>query len=808
MDFKQAFRSLAKNPGFTAVVLLTLGLGIGGSTSIFSVVYGVLLRPLPYADPDRIVAVKSSPPNRPDDSGHSPADFLDLQRENSAFAVLAGYRQDIVDITASGTEPLRLDGALVTNAFFDVFGVPAALGRTFTAADAPNGDRLVVISDGTWRQHFGGDRNVIGRVVRVNGTPHTITGVMPSQFDYPGRREAWVMSDMPVPPCPVEVEGNLLERRDIQYFQVVARLRPDVTDAHVTSDLAAMSRRIGERTTRGEGRIYSMASVRDDLVGDVKQSLVLLLGAVGCVLLIACANVAGLLVARGVGRQREVGIRTALGAPRGRIVRQLLAESVMLSVIGGAVGLLLATWGTDALVALVPSNIPRLHEVRMDARVALFAAIVSAATGVLSGLAPALHTSKVNVIELLRDGGRTAGGQRSRRVRSALVTGEVALALVLLVAAGLLINSFVRLRSVDPGFQMDRVVSAFVVLPGSVYSSASRQAGFYHDLLERLASSPMTRSSAITFPAPFSNSSGNAGYELEGTAPNTSQDRPSAALSIASSKTFAALGIPVVAGRTFTDADVEDAPPVVIVNQALARKHWPGENPVGKRITFDTRSETPKPTWSTVIGVVGDTRPRALDQGPKPTVYFSYQQFSLPYMAVVVRGTDDAAAIARELRTHVRAIDPNLPLDEVQTLEQAASKSAAQPRFRTYVLGGFAAISLLLTATALYGLLSYSVTQRVREIGVRMALGAQPRDVLGLVVREGMTLVAVGSAVGIVAALAAGRVVSSLLFGVTASDPVTYVVVILVLATVAFVASYLPALRAARVNPMSALRSE
>jgi len=752
--------------------------------------------------------VKSSPPNQPDDSSHSPADFLDLQRENSAFAVLAGYRQDIVDVTASGSEPLRLQGALVTNAFFDVFGVPAALGRTFTAADAPNGERLVVISEGTWRQHFGGDPNVIGRSVRVNGTPHTITGVMPRQFDYPGRRDAWVMSDMPVPPCPVEVEGNLLERRDIQYFQAIARLRPDATDAHVMSDLAAVSRRIAERTTRSEGRVYSVAPVRDDLVGDVKQGLLLLLGAVGCLLLIACANVAGLLVARGVGRQREVGIRTALGASRGRIVRQLLVESVLLSLAGGAIGLLLATWGTDALVALIPGNIPRLHEVRVDMRVALFAVAVSAVTGLLSGLAPAAQTSRVNVVELLRDGGRTAGGHRSRRVRSVLVTGEVALALVLLVAAGLLINSFVRLRSVDPGFQMERVVSAWVVLPASVYSTTARQASFYHDLLERLDSSPMTRSSAVTFPAPFSNSSGNTSYEIEGTAVNSDRDRPSAALAIGSAKTFAALGIPVVAGRTFTEADVEGAPPVVIINQSLARKHWPGENPVGKRITFDNRNETAKPTWSTVIGVVGDTRPRALDRGPVPTVYFSYHQFSLPYMAVVVRGTDDTAAIARELRTHVRAIDPNLPLDKVQTLEQLASQSAAQPRFRTYVLGGFAAISLLLTATALYGLLSYSVTQRVREIGVRMALGAQPGSVLRLIVREGMTLVVAGTIVGIVVALAAGRLVSSLLFGITASDPVTYAIVIVVLAVVAFVASYLPALRAARVNPMSALRSE
>jgi putative ABC transport system permease protein len=807
MDFKLAFRGFTRNPGFTAVVLLTLALGIGGSTSIFSVVNGVLLRPLPYPEPDRLVSVQSARSGS-EDPAHAPADFLDLVRQQQSFTAVAGHRGDVIDITSDRAEPIRLDGALVTSTFFDVFGVAAARGRTFTATDPIGGDRLLVISDGAWRQHFGADPNAIGSTVRVNSVPHVLVGVMPAGFDWPTGTAAWAMSPLPVPPGMVDVEGNLLEQRELRYFQAVARLAPGVSEAQASSDVVAIAKRMGELHARSAGRTYTLVPIREELVGDVRQGLLLLLGAVGCVLLIACANVAGLLVARGVGRQREVGIRTALGAPRGRIVRQLLLESVLLSLAGGGLGLLLASWGIDAIVAIVPDSIPRLGEVRIDGRVALFAVAVSALTGILFGVAPALQTSKVNTIELLRDGGRTAGSHGTRRMRATLVAAEVALALVLLVTAGLMINSFVRLRSVDAGYRMEQVVTADVALPSSAYGTTARQSGFYRQLLERLQASPVTQTSAITFPRPFSDSGGQAGFEVEHAAPLPDRERPRAQLSIASAQTFRALGIPVIAGRTFTEADVEDAPPVIIVNQSFAKKYWPGENAVGKRITFDQRTENAEPDWSTVIAVVGDTRPKALDVAPQPTVYFSYHQFSLPYMTVVVRGTNDTAAVAREIRTHLRALDPDLPVDEVRTLESAASRSAAQPRFRTYVLAGFAAVSLLLAATGLYGLLSYSVTQRVREIGVRMALGAKPGDVLRLVVGEGMKLVAAGAVVGILAALAAGRVVAALLFGVTATDPVTYVVVIAVLGVVACAACCVPAMRAARVNPMSALRSE
>jgi putative ABC transport system permease protein len=808
-DIRQALRSFSKNPGFTAVVLLTLALGIGGSTAIFSVVNGVLLRPLPYADPERIVDIRTTWVGSGDNQAHAPADFLDLQRENRSLASVAGYRDDVVDLTAGVAEPTRVDGAIVTSAFFDVFGVPAQRGRVPAAAtDKPEGTRLIVLSDGAWREKFGADPAVVGRTVRVSDEPYVVAAVMPRGFDWPEGTQAWIMSSLPVPSSPIQVPGNLLEQRELRYFNVVGRLRPGTSIAQSEDDLRGFARRLGERHQTSAGRAFQLRPIREQLVGDVRQGLLLLLAAVGCVLLIACTNVAGLLVARGASRQREVGIRTAIGASRGRIFAQLLTESLLLAVIGGGLGLLVAAWGTAGLVAIIPDSIPRLGEVSVDGRVALFAIAASCITGVLFGLAPALQTSNTNVIELLRDGGRTAGGRATRRMRSTLVMAEVALALVLLITAGLMINSFMRLRSVDPGYRADRVITAEVILPGSKYPSVAQQSQFYKQFLEGLNASPLTLGSGLIFPKPFSDSNGQASFELDGVPPLPDRDRPRASLSIATPTTFSALGIPLIAGRAFTDGDVEKAPGAVVVNQSFAKKFWPGENPIGKRVTFDRRASVKEVEWNTVVGLVGDTRPRALDVAPQPTVYFSYQQFSLPYMTVIVRGTNDVASVSRAIRTAAHAVDPNLPIDDVQTLEASAFESAAQPRFRTYLLSGFAAISLLLAATGLYGLLSYSVTQRFREIGVRMALGARPRDVLRLVIIEGMKLVAIGVVAGVLVALAAGRLVAALLFGVTATDPTTYGVVISVLALVALGACFIPALRAARVNPTSALRAD
>jgi predicted permease len=804
----QAIRAFRKSPGFSATVLLTLALGIGGSTAIFSVVNGVLLRPLPYPDPDRIVEVMRTRAGTDEPGSHAPAEFLDVQRENRSLVHLAGYRGDVLDITSAGAEPVRMSGAHVTASFFDAFGMPAALGRAFGAATNRPGEALLVISDSAWRKHFGGDRRVAGRTVRVNGQPHVLTAVMPPGFVWPEGTEAWTLSPLPVPPSPVDRPGDLLAQRDVRFFGAVARLRPGVSLSQASDDLSRVAATLAERYQSSQGHSFRVTPIREALVGQSRQGLLLLLAAVGCLLLIACTNVAGLLVARGAGRSREVGIRTALGAKRGRIVRQLLTESVLLSLAGGALGLLVAAWATDALVAVIPDSIPRLGEVGMDARVALFAVSVSVVTGILFGLAPALQTSRESVIDMLHAGGRAVGSASTRRLRAVLVAAEVALALVLLVTAGLMIASFVRLRAVDPGYRLEQVVTAGVALPGGRYGTGRRQSAFYKQLLERLESSPSTGNSAVVFPRPFSESGGQVGFELDDAAPLPDRERPQAHLGIASPKAFAALGVPLLAGRAFTESDVEGAPAVVIVNQAFVRKHWPGQNPVGKRITLNHRLRGDTPDWQTVVGVVGDTRPRSLDVAPQPTLYFSYHQFRLPFMSLVIRGTDDPAPVERALRAAVRGIDPDLPIEEVKTLASIASQSAAQPRFRTYVLAAFAAISLMLAAIGVYGLLSYSVTQRVREIGVRMALGAKPRDVLRLVVGEGMRLVAAGAALGVAGALATSRLVSAMLFGVSAADPLTYGAVVMILAAVAFIACYIPALRAARVDPISALRAE
>jgi putative ABC transport system permease protein len=763
---------------------------------------------LPYPEPDRIVELTVTRASGDEAGAHAPAEFLDLQRENHALMHLAGYRGDVLDITASGAEPVRLSGAHVTAPFFDAFGMPAALGRAFRAATNQPGEALLVISDPAWRKHFNADRGIVGRTVRVNGQPHVLVAIMPPGFRWPNEAEAWTLSPLPVPPSPVEPPGELLAQRDLRFFNAVARLRPGVSLAQANDDLSRVAATLAERYPSSQGHGFRVTPLREALVGESRQGLLLLLAAVGCLLLIACTNVAGLLVARGAGRSREVGIRTALGAKRGRIVRQLLTESVVLSMAGGALGLLMAAWVTDALVAVIPDSIPRLGEVGIDARVAAFAVILSVVTGIVFGLAPALQTSRESVIDMLREGGRAAGGASTRRLRALLVAAEVALALVLLVTAGLMIASFVRLRAVDPGYRIEQVVTADISLPGGRYGTGPRQSAFYKQLLERLESSPVTRTSAVVFPRPFSDSGGQVSFELEDAAPLPDRERPRAQLSIVSPEGFTALGVPLLAGRAFTEADVDGAPGAIVVNQAFVKKHWPGRNPVGKRVTFDHRLRGEKLEWHTVVGLVGDTRARSLDVAPQPTVYFSYHQFRLPFMSLIIRGTDDPAPVERALRAVVRGIDPDLPLEEVRTLASIASQSAAQPRFRTYVLTAFAAISLMLAAIGVYGLLSYSVTQRIREIGVRMALGARPRDVLRLVVGEGMRLVAAGAAIGVAGALATSRLVSAMLFGVSAADPLTYGAVVTLLATVAFIACYIPALRAARVDPISALRAD
>jgi predicted permease len=800
-DLRYAMRTFARSPGFALAVVAVFALGIAGTTSIFSLVDGVLIRPLPFVDADRVVALRVDRPLAGSEP-FSPGDFLDLVAEQTSFNAVGAYRTSPLDLVDGRGNPARLDGAFVTPAFFEVFGTRPALGRLPSSAGDPRRRAAqLVLGDSAWRQHFGGDPGVVDRVVRVNGTPHVVAAVMPPGFRWPLNARAWALSPSPVPPSPLEVP-DLLTQRELRYFEAIARLENGRTVPQAATDLERVMRSIEQRHPISEGRRVTPVLLQQDLVGDVRAGLLLLLGAVSCVLVIACINVAGLLVARGLARRREVSTRAALGASRGRIVRQLVTECLALSVLGGVCGFVLAAWATPALVALAPDTIPRVDEVRIDTRAAAIAFLLACVTGVLAGLLPALRASNVGHGVLSRGGQRT-----SARVRMFLVTGQIALALVLLATAGLLITSFVRLRGVEHGLDVDQVVSATLTLPAAAYDSADRRTRFYTELLDRLQSAPETRDAALVQPAPFLPSRSQLAFELEQVDPLPDRDRPVAQLTITSPGAFRVLGVPLLGGRDFTPADTADAPPVVIVNAAFARRHWPGLDPVGRRVTFDRRGAVDLPTWHTVVGVVADTRPRALDAAPQPTIYFPYPLLNFPFTAVVIRGRD-AGAIASAFGGHLRALDPALPAPPVQPLARAMNGSIAQPRLRTYILAAFAAVALLLAIVGLYGLVSHGVSERRSELALRQALGATSGQVVRLVVGDGARAGVLGGLLGLAGALGIGQLIRSLLYEVGTFDPVTYAGAALVLAVAVLLACCVPARRAARVDPISALRSE
>jgi putative ABC transport system permease protein len=803
-DLRYAVRTLVRFPGFSLVVLLTLALGIGANCAIFSVVNGVLLRPLPYDEPDRIVSVWRTTPQGEKDA-HSPADFLDMQRESRVFTALAGHREDLFDLGAERGEPERLAGLQVTARFFDVFGVRPLVGRAFDAADAERGgERFAVIGGGLWRRRFASNPAVVGSPVRLNGQRFTVLGVMPDWFRWPNEADVWVLANRPVPSSPIDVEGDLLETRDLHYFEAIARLAEGVTLEQGQGEMTALAQSLGRRfPSSNSGTDFRLVRLHDQMVQDIRPALLVLLGSVGFVLLIACANVANLLLARAAGRQREIAVRAALGATRGRLVRQLVTESLLMSFIGGAAGLLVASWGRELLLAMAPQDIPRLAEITLDARVIGFTALVSILTGVLFGLMPALQTSALDLSRSLQEDARAAGSLRRSLTRSALVVFEVAVALVLLAGAGLMLNSLLRLQRVDPGFRQDQVVSVSLPLPEARYPKPPQQMQLYQQVLERLTAVADTRSSAVVWPVPMGGGQGSAGLLIEGRPVPPRSERPVAALSSVSPGYFRLMQIPLLRGRDFTDRDRDGAPAVVIVNATLAETHFPGEDPIGRRIALGGEGGTPL----TIVGVVGDVRLSALREPPKPTTYLPYQQFLVPFMTVVVRTDAEAEAIASIVRTKVRELDRDLPIDEVRTLEQVLDRATAQPRFRTTLLGLFAGLALLLAGVGVYGIVSHSVSLRAREFGIRLALGASPGQLLTLVLREGLGLALIGVLAGIAGAAAVTRVLSSFLFGVGATDPLTFAAVSALLVGIALMACYLPARRAMRVDPIQALRT-
>ncbi len=812
-DLRFALRVLARSPGFTAVAVAVLALGIGASTAIFSVVDTVLLRPLPYQDPDRLVVVQEGLPKLGPDARGIPLpapDVLDFRQQNRVFSFLAAYRNSQFDL-AEGGEPERITGARVSASLFPMLGIPPARGRAFTEEEDQPGRLVVVLSDGLWRRRFASDAGILGRTVRLNSQPHTVIGVMPRGFSFPQRgprfhaepAELWV----PMAFTP----GELRTRGDSFNYCVLARLKPGVTLERANADIETIARRIQELyppLVRKDFTVEASAvPYRGQVVSGVRTLLVALLGAVGCVLLIGSANVANLLLVRAAGRHKELAVRVALGAGRLRLIRQLLTESVVLALAGGLLGVLLAFWGSRLLVAAIPGNIPRAQEVAVDLRVLAFTLALSLASGVVFGAIPALAALRANVGEALKEGGRTPSAGAGRgRLRGALVISQMALALVLLIGAGLLVRSFVRLLQTDPGFRPQHVLTVSVSLSGARYGKPGQAQAFFQRLLERLASLPGVQSvgAATTLP-----------LEPDWTRVMTAEGQPEPpagkfpilAHTAVRGDYFQTMGIPLKRGRLFTPDDQPQAPREVIVSETTARRFWPGLDPVGRRVKWGLK-ESPVP-WLTVVGVVGDVKSGRLDAETQPQTYEPSRQVPGRWAwFVTVRAEREPVSLASAVRAEARALDPEQPVTKVRTMEQVISQSTAPRRFNTFLLVVFGAAALLLAALGIYGVMAYSVARRTHEIGVRLSLGARPADVLAMVIRQGMTLVVAGLVLGLAGALALTRVIAGLLYGVQPTDPVTFVAVSVLLAAVALAATWLPAHRAMQVDPAVALRYE
>jgi putative ABC transport system permease protein len=801
-DLRYGARMLVKKPGFTLVAVITLALGIGANAAIFSVINSVLLRPLPYPQPEQLVWVWGTNPSSDiKQETASLPDFVDWKAQGQSFAAMGGFTSFSPILTGNG-EPERLTGALVTDGFFATLGVPPLVGRTFTPdEDKPDNRRYAVISHGLWQRRFGASESIVGQKVTLNGNPHVVVGVMPPHFKHP----------LPAMRLPVEVwlplgvdPAQAARRGD--FLGVVGRLKPGVSVPQAHAELNTIMGRLEAQypdTNRGWGVI--VLPLLDRFVGELRPTLYLLVAAVGFLLLIACANVANLLLARASARQREVAVRAALGAGRWRIVRQLLTESVLLSVVGGAVGLLLAKWGMDALVGVSPADLPRVGEVALDWRVLGLTFAVSLATGVAFGLLPALQAANPHLSEVLKEGGRgSADSARGKRVRGALVVAEVALALVLLVGAGLMLRSFARLQNVNPGYNAENVLTVGLSLPASKYKEGPQVVAFYQQLLERVSTLPGAQ--AVGFVDALPLAGGNyLSFAIEGRATQPTDRTPDAEHRVVSPGYFRAMGIPLVRGRLLTEQDNAQAPVATVISETAARRYFPNEDPIGKRVNFGNPQTAP---WRTIVGIVGDVRNEGLNAEPNPQMYVSFAQVTQRNLTLVVRSAGEATALIAGVRGKVAELDRDQPLYNVRTLEQMLAASLARERFGLLLIVTFAGLALALAAVGVYGVLAYSVTERTHEIGVRLALGAERRDVMRLVVGQGMKLVLAGVGVGLVAAFALTRLMAGLLYGVTATDPLAFVGVSALLTAVALVACWIPARRATKVDPMVALRYE
>jgi putative ABC transport system permease protein len=800
-DLRYGLRMLLGKPGFTLVAVITLALGIGANAAIFSVINSVLLRPLPYPQPERLVWIWGTNPSADikQESASLP-DFVDWKAQSQSFAALGGFANFSPILTGAG-EPERLTGAVVTDGFFSTLGVSPQLGRAFTSdEDRPGAQRVVVLSHGLWQRRFGGDPQIAGQKITLNGNPYMIVGVMPPGFKHPlpGMRlpvEVW---------APLGLDPAKTGRRS-DFLGVIARLKPGVVIEQARAEMNALMGRLETQypnTNRGWGVI--VLPLLERFVGELRPTLYLLLAAVGFLLLIACANVANLLLARATVRQREVAIRSALGAGRWRIVRQLLTESALLSLLGGAVGLLLAKWGMDALIGASPATIPRLGEVSLDWRVLGAAFGVSLVTGVIFGLLPALQAANPHLNEALKEGGRgSADTARGKRVRSALVVAEVALALTLLIGAGLLLRSFARLQHVNPGYNAENVLSVGISIPAARYKEGPQVVDFYERLLGQISTMPGAQSAGLVDALPLAGGS-YLSFAVEGRALQPT-DQPDAEYRIVSPGYFKAMDIPLIRGRLLSEQDHAQSPFATVISKTMARRYWPNEDPLGKRINLGNPQTSP---WRTIVGIVGDIRNEGLNAEPNPQMYASFTQAPRHSLSLVVRGMGDPMGLVAGVRSSVAGLDRDLPLYNVRTLKQMVAESLGRERFGLLLIAIFAGLALLLAGVGVYGVLAYSVTQRTHEIGVRLALGASRRDVLRLIAGQGMKLVLVGVSIGLLAAFALTRLMTGLLYGVSPTDTVTFVSVSALLAVVALAACYVPARRATKVDPMVALRCE
>lgn len=805
-DLRYAFRALAKNRGFALAAILSLAIGIGANTAIFSVVYAVLLKPLPYPQATQLFTIfQIDPEEGVKFTGMSYPNLTDLRQQNSVFTEIAGTQQHQLTLIGRG-EPTVVNASVATPELFAVFEVKPLAGRIFYSEDGKHGATPVtILSENLWRALFNADPNIVGSAITLDKRAFTVVGIMPAAFRFPNVNQP---DQLWVPLVQDPVFGQWMDRRGGHYLRITARLKPSVSTAQAQTELDAIGARLAnEDPTENRGWLFRMMPLHSMMIENVKPALLVLFGAVALVLLIACTNLANLLLTRATSRAREIAVRTALGAGRKRIVRQLLTEAAVLGLLGGIAGIGLAYFGVQALSTLIPADFPHLNAIRVDNLVLAFALVLAVLASCAFGLAPALFAANTNLQSNLREGGARSGELATRRrARSYLAAAEIALAMVLLVAAGLFLRSFSKLISVNPGFDTEHTLQANIDLPISQYATPKQWAAFSATLLTNLQAQPGLQNSAIVLPRPITDGQVNIGFGIEGNPPLTPGTSRTADFVSISPEYFQVMSIPLLAGRPFDQRDIDTAPRVAIINQQLARTYFPNQNPIGKFLTFGLPPEGE--IQRQIVGIVGDVRDVSLGQAPGPMMYAPYTQATFWGANLVIKTTLNPESVATTIREQVHKIDKDLPITGIAQIPEEIEASAAQPKFRTVLLSLFAAMALILSAIGIFGVISYSVSCRTNEIGIRVALGATQANILQMILKETLKLAAAGLLVGIPAALAASHLLSHMLFNVSATDPLTLATVVAILAAVAATAGYLPARRATKVDPIQALRYE